>query len=422
MADRETPLLAADDHSFRLDAYVRRGGYEAARRTLLSLKPREVMDEVKKANLRGRGGAGFPAGSKWAFVPQTDERPKYLCVNADEGEPGTFKDRAVMTRDPHLLIEGLILACYAVGIHTAFIYIRGEYEAIARRLEEALGEAGARGFIGPDVFGSGFGLEVLVHRGAGAYICGEETALLESLEGKRGLPRLKPPFPASVGLFRGPTVINNVETIANIPLIFRRGADWFTGRGLPRDGGTRLFGVSGAVRKPGLYELPVGTPLRTIIYEHAGGPAGGQAIKAVIPGGLSAPFLTANEIDVPMDYESLAHIHSMLGSAGIIVIGERTPMADILRITARFYAHESCGQCTPCRIGTTWISKIADRIASGSGAEGDLETIRHLAEGMKGRTLCPMGDAAAMPVLSIVEKFGNELAAVIARKRDTERE
>jgi len=324
-----------------------------------------------------------------------------------------------MTRDPHLLLEGIILACYAVGIHAAFIYIRGEYEAIARRLEEAVGEARARGFLGPAVFGSGFGLEVIVHRGAGAYICGEETALLESLEGKRGLPRLKPPFPASVGLFRGPTVINNVETIANVPLIFRHGAGWFVGRGLPRDGGTRLFGVSGAVRKPGLYELPLGTPLRRIIYEWAGGPMEGRAIKAVVPGGLSAPFLTADEIDVPMDYESLAHIGSMLGSAGIIVIGDRTPMTDILRIVARFYAGESCGQCTPCRIGTTWISKIADRLASGSGAAGDLETMRHLAQGMKGRTLCPMGDAAAMPVLSIVEKFGRELGEAIPRKDET---
>lgn len=415
MADMKATLISAEDNSFRIESYLGRGGYEAARRTLLTMQPREVMDEVNKANLRGRGGAGFPAGSKWAFVPQTGDRPKYLCVNADEGEPGTFKDRAIMTRDPHLLLEGIVLTCYAVGIHTAFIYIRGEYEAIARRLEDAVDEARQKGFLGANVFGTGFDLDVLVHRGAGSYICGEETALLESLEGRRGLPRLKPPFPASVGLFRSPTVINNVETIANVPLIFRYGADWFVAQGLPRDGGTRLFGVSGAVRKPGLYELAVGTPLRKIIDEWAGGPVEGQSIKAVVPGGLSAPFLTPEELDVPMDYESLAHAKSMLGSAGVIVIGDRTPIIDILKIVARFYAHESCGQCTPCRIGTTWISKIADRIGDGGGVPGDLDLIRHLAEGMKGRTMCPMGDAAAFPVLSIVDKFGKELGETISR-------
>jgi NADH-quinone oxidoreductase subunit F len=415
MTDVRATLIPAGENSYRLEAYLGRGGYEAARKTLLEKKPQEVMEEVKKANLRGRGGAGFPAGSKWAFVPQADDRPKYLCVNADEGEPGTFKDRAILTRDPHLLLEGIILACYAVGIHTAFVYIRGEYEAIAMRLEAAIAEARQKGFLGRNIFGSGFDLEVLVHRGAGSYICGEETALLESLEGKRGWPRLKPPFPASVGLFGGPTVINNVETIANIPLIFRHGAEWFVAQGLPRDGGMRLFGVSGAVRKPGLYELPVGTPLRKIIENWAGGPAEGQAIKAVVPGGLSAPFLTAGELDVAMDYESLAHANSMLGSAGIIVIGDRTPIIDVLKIVARFYAQESCGQCTPCRIGTTWISKIADRIGAGDGAPGDLDLIRHLAEGMKGKTLCPMGDAAAFPVLSVVEKFGRELEKATSR-------
>jgi NADH-quinone oxidoreductase subunit F len=415
MADVKATLIPAEENSFRMDSCLGRGGYEAARSALLTKKPVEVLEEVKKANLRGRGGAGFPAGTKWSFVPPAADRPKYLCVNADEGEPGTFKDRAIMTRDPHLLLEGIILTCYAVGIHTAFIYIRGEYEAIARRLEAAIDEARERGFLGTGIFGSGFDLEVLVHRGAGSYICGEETALLESIEGKRGWPRLKPPFPASVGLFRGPTVINNVETIANIPLILRYGAEWFVRQGLPRDGGSRIFGVSGDVKKPGLYELPVGTPLRTVIYDLAGGPSEGQTIKAVVPGGLSAPFLTPDEIDVPMDYESLARAHSMLGSAGVIVIGDRTPIIDVLRIVARFYAHESCGQCTPCRIGTTWISKIADRIGAGGGVAGDIDFIRHLAEGMKGRTLCPMGDAAAFPVLSIVAKFGNELEARIPR-------
>ena len=415
MADLKETLIPAGESSFRLEAYAGRGGYEAARKALRTMTPQQVMDEVKKANLRGRGGAGFPAGQKWAFVPQGDDRPKYLCVNADEGEPGTFKDRAIMIRNPHLLLEGIILTSYAVGIHTAFIYIRGEYEAIAGRLEEAVDEARVKGFLGPGVFGTGFGLEVLVHRGAGAYICGEETALLESTEGKRGLPRLKPPFPAVVGLFGAPTVINNVETIANVPLIFRYGAEAFVAQGLPRDGGTRIYGVSGAVKKPGLYELPVGTPLRKIIDDWAGGVAEGQTIKAVVPGGLSAPFLTPDELDVTMDYESLAKARSMLGSAGVIVIGDRTPMTEVLKIVARFYAHESCGQCTPCRIGTTWIKKIAERLAAGRGDAGDLELIGHLAEGMKGRTLCPMGDAAALPILSMVEKFGPELGKAIPK-------
>ncbi len=415
MTDATAVLLPADGSSFRLASYVGRGGYAAARTALLSRTPQQVMDEVKKANLRGRGGAGFPAGSKWSFVPQQDERPRYLCVNADEGEPGTFKDRAILTRNPHLLLEGVILTSYAVGIHKAYIYIRGEYEAIARRLEASIEEARREKFLGTGIFGTGFDLEVIVYRGAGSYICGEETALLESIEGKKGWPRLRPPFPAVVGLFRAPTVINNVETIANVPLVVRQGAEVYIARGLPRDGGTRLFGVSGAVRRPGLYELPVGTPLRRIIDEWAGGPAEGQTIKAVCPGGLSAPFLTPDELDVAMDYESLALAKSMLGSAGIIVVGDRTPMVDVLGIVARFYAHESCGQCTPCRIGTTWIRKIVERIACGCGKPGDLALVGRLAEGMKGRTLCPMGDAAAFPVLSIVGKFEKELGDLIPR-------
>jgi NADH-quinone oxidoreductase subunit F len=413
---KPTPmLLSVEENSYRLDSYIARGGYETARRALRTLRPEDVIAEVKKAELRGRGGAGFSAGAKWSFVPQGGDRPKYLCVNADEGEPGTFKDRAVMSRDPHLLLEGILLTCYAVGIHQAFIYIRGEYEAMARRLEAAIAEAGERGFLGADAFGSGFDVDVVVHRGAGAYICGEETALLESIEGKRGWPRLKPPFPASVGLFRSPTVVNNVETIANVTLILRHGAEWFLARGVPRDGGTRLFGVSGAVRRPGLYELPAGTTLRRIIEDGAGGPAEGQTIKAVIPGGLSAPILTPAEIDIPMDAESLARAGSMLGSAGIIVIGDRTPIVEVLRVVARFYAHESCGQCTPCRIGTAWIAKAAGRIADGEGTAGDPALIRHLAEGMKGRTLCPMGDAAALPILSIVQKFGAEIEEALRR-------
>jgi NADH-quinone oxidoreductase subunit F len=401
--------------SFGIEAFLSCGGYEAARKALLDMTPQEVLDEVRKASLRGRGGAGFPAGLKWSFVPQQAEGPRYLCVNADEGEPGTFKDRAVLTRNPHLLIEGMVIAAYAVGIHTAYVYIRGEYEAIARRLEKALDEARGKGFLGPSVFGTKFHLEAAVHRGAGAYICGEETALLESLEGKRGHPRLKPPFPAAVGLFNQPTVINNVETIANIPLVIRKGAARFLEMGLPKDGGRRVFSVSGAVKRPGLYELPLGTPLRTIIDEWAGGPTEGTAIKAVIPGGLSAPILTPGELDLPMDFDSLATAGSMLGSAGIIVIGDNTPILDVLRVMTRFYAHESCGQCTPCRIGTSWIDKIVVRISREGGGLRDLALIKELAEGMKGRTLCPMGDAAALPILAIIDKFGKELEESVSR-------
>ena len=413
MIEDAVRLIPADDSSWRLEAYLRRGGYEAARKAVTSMVPQDVIAEVRRAGLRGRGGAGFPAGLKWSFVPQGGTAPKYLCVNADEGEPGTFKDRAILVRNPHQLLEGLIIAAFGVGIGQAFIYVRGEYASIAGRLEEALAEARAKGFLGRGIFGSDFNLEVVVHFGAGAYICGEETALLESVEGRRGQPRLKPPFPAVVGLFRSPMVINNVETLSNILSIIGRGADWFIARGIPKDGGARLFGVSGAVRRPGLYELPVGTPLRAIIETHAGGPPDGVAIKAVVPGGLSAPVLGPDELDVLMDFDSLARAGSMLGSAGVIVIGDRTSILDVLEVTARFYAHESCGQCTPCRLGTSWIHKIVSRMAAGKGQRGDLDLILDLAGGMRGRTLCPMGDAAAMPIHAIVSKFRNELERTV---------
>jgi NADH-quinone oxidoreductase subunit F len=415
MSDADVRLLPADEASWRIEAYIGRGGYEAARKAVTSMMPAEVIAEVRKAGLRGRGGAGFPAGLKWSFVPQGETGPRYLCVNADEGEPGTFKDRAILVRNPHQLIEGVIIAAFGVGIRTAVVYVRGEYARIAGRLREAIAEAEGRGFLGKRILGSGFDLEVVVHLGAGAYICGEETALLESVEGRRGQPRLKPPFPAVVGLFRAPTVINNVETLANVPLIIGHGADWFLGRGLPKDGGTRLFGVSGAVRRPGLYELPVGTPLRTIVYDHAGGPPEGTAVKAVIPGGLSAPALRPDELDIPMDFDSLSKAGSMLGSAGIIVVCDRTPILDVLIVTARFYAHESCGQCTPCRVGTAWIHKTVSRIIEGRGRSADLDLILSLADGMKMRTLCPMGDAAALPIQALVTKFRDELEQALAR-------
>lgn len=399
---------------YKIDVYLKEEGYKAVEKALKEMSPEEILEEAKKANLRGRGGAGFPAGVKWGFVPQEVDKPKYLCVNADEGEPGTFKDRYIMSHNPHMLIEGIIIASFCVGIHTAFIYIRGEYEAVALRLEEAISETYKRGFLGKDILNTGFELDVYVHRGAGAYICGEETGLLESLEGKRGHPRLKPPFPASIGLFQCPTVINNVETIANIPQIILKGAEWFCQKGLPKDGGTRIFGVSGMVANPGIYELPMGSNLKDIIFKHAGGMKKDKKLKAVIPGGMSAPVLKEDEIDIKMDFDSLVEANSMLGSAAIVVIDEDTSMLDVLKVVAKFYSHESCGQCTPCRIGTSWINKIVKRIAEGQGKKEDIDSIIRLASNIKGKTLCPLGDAAALPILSIAQKFREEIESYLA--------
>jgi len=415
---KEKPLSqlfgVEDSHTIRV--YIRKGGYQSVQKALKEMTPDKILAEVKDANLRGRGGAGFPAGVKWSFVPKGTDKPKYLCVNADEGEPGTFKDRYVMTHNPHLLLEGIIITSYCVGIQNAYIYIRGEYEVVARRLEEAIAEAYKEGYLGKNILGSGFDLDICVHRGAGAYICGEETALLESLEGKRGNPRLKPPFPASVGLFSCPTVINNVETLSNVPFIILNGAEWFQKKGMPKDGGTRIFGVSGMVNKPGIYELPVGTTLKEIIFEHAGGMKKGKTLKAVIPGGMSAPILTPDEIDITMDFDALMEAKSMLGSGAVIVIDEDTSMLEVLRLVAKFYSHESCGQCTPCRIGNAWIHKTVDRIANGAGKKGDIDNIARVASNILGKTLCPLGDAAAMPVLSITQKFKKELESHIKDK------
>jgi NADH-quinone oxidoreductase subunit F len=401
------------DNFYMLDVYLKNEGYQAVKKALSGMKPENILEEVKAANLRGRGGAGFPAGVKWGFVPKVD-KPKYLCVNADEGEPGTFKDRYIMSHNPHLLLEGIIISSFCVGIHAAYIYIRGEYESIALRLEQAISEAKEKGFLGKNILDSGFDLDVVVHRGAGAYICGEETALLESLEGKRGHPRLKPPFPASVGLFQCPTVINNVETISNIPSIILNGADWFCKQGLPKDGGTRIFGVSGMVKNPGTYELPMGTSLKDIIFKHAGGMKEGKELKAAIPGGMSAPILKADEIDIQMDFDSLVNANSMLGSAAIIVIDKDTSILDVLKLVTKFYSHESCGQCTPCRVGTSWINRAVKRMVEGKGKKEDIDNIERVASNILGKTLCPMGDAAALPILSIIQKFRKELESYVS--------
>lgn len=397
------------EDSHQIAVYLAGGGYKAVKKALQTMPRDEILNEVKAANLRGRGGAGFPAGVKWGFVPQETDKPKYLCINADEGEPGTIKDRYIMTYDPHLLIEGIIISSFCVGTNSAYIYIRGEYENVALILEKAILEARKQGFLGKDILGSGFDLDIIVHRGAGAYICGEETALLESLEGKRGNPRLKPPFPAAVGLFQCPTVINNVETISNIPGIILKGGKWFAGLGMEKDGGTRIFGISGKVKNPGVYELPVGTSLKELIFEHAGGMQEGKKLKAVIPGGMSAPIFKADEIDIKMDCDALMCAESMLGSGGVIVIDEDSTILDVLKVIVKFYSHESCGQCTPCRTGNYWIKKIVDRMSRGEGQKSDIDNIIRIASNILGNTLCPLGDAAAMPILSITNKFRDEL-------------
>lgn len=395
------------ENAWNIDVYIERGGYQGLRKAL-NMKPEEIVEEVKKACLRGRGGAGFPAGVKWGFIPK-DVEPKYLCVNADEGEPGTFKDRNILERDPHRLIEGIVITCYAVGIHKAFIYIRGEWAKIAKRLEKAIRESEEKGFVGRNILGTGFFLDIVVHRGAGAYICGEETALMESIEGKRGLPRIKPPFPAAKGLFGYPTVINNVETLSNIPSIVLNGGEWFANIGVPGDGGTRIFAVSGHVEKPGVYELPVGTKLKDIIFNWAGGMKGGRSLKAVFPGGISSPILTSEEVDVPADYNSLQRIGSMLGSGAIVVMNETTSMIDVLDRVISFFHHESCGQCTPCREGSSILKRKIKKVMKGEGSVKELDPIEEIARSMVGRCLCPLGDACGLQVTTIIKKFRGEM-------------
>ncbi|MGA2260387.1 MAG: NADH-quinone oxidoreductase subunit NuoF [Acidobacteriota bacterium] len=400
-----------------IDVYESVGGYQGLRKALREFTPAQVTETVKKSGLRGRGGAGFPTGMKWGFVPKNTGKPVYLCVNGDESEPGTFKDRVIIEKDPHQLIEGTVISAYALDCHLAFIFIRGEFFFGARVVQKALAEAYEKGYLGTNILGSGYTLEIILHRGAGAYICGEETALLESIEGKRGHPRLKPPFPAVVGLYQCPTVINNVETLANIPHIINHGADWFAGIGTDRNAGTRLFAVSGHVQKPGVYEFPMGITLRELIYEHCGGMRNGRKLKAVVPGGSSVPILTADQVDVRLDFDSVAKAGSMLGSAGVIVMDETTCMVKAVRRITRFYAEESCGQCTQCREGTEWLYQMLTRIENGLGRAGELETMLDICTNMKGRTICPLSDAAAMPVESYVRKFYDEFAAHIEQQR-----
>jgi NADH-quinone oxidoreductase subunit F len=390
-----------------------RGAYATAKKVLTSLQPDEVTNQVLAANLRGLGGAGFPTGKKWQFLPKDGKKPVYLVVNADEGEPGTCKDRYILERDPHQLIEGMILAAFAIRSKKAYIYIRGEYVLSFNRTQAAVDEAYAKNYLGKKIFGTGVDLDIVVHRGAGAYICGEETALLNSLEGGRGYPRLKPPFPAIVGLFGCPTIVNNVETLACVPHIMKNGPEWFVQLGSPGNGGTHLFSLSGHVNKPGVNELPMGVPLREIIEKHGGGVKGGKKLKAVIPGGISAKILTAAEIDVKMDYDSLRNAGTMLGSAGVMVMDEDTCMVKMLWYATKFFSHESCGQCSPCREGTGWAHKIVTRIYHGEGALKDLDALLTIARNMEGRTICVFADAAAWPIQSYITKFRAEFESYI---------
>ncbi len=393
--------------SHRLAVYRAHGGYEALRKAL-GMGPEAVVAEVKAAKLRGLGGAGFPTATKWGFVPKQRTLPVYLVVNADEGEPATFKDRYILERDPHALIEGILIAAYAIGAETSFVYIRGEYVRPWRIFSEAVREAEAAGLLGRDILGAGFHHRIVIHRGAGAYICGEETGLISSLEGKKGWPKLKPPFPAVRGAFGAPTVVNNVETLACLGPIVLRGGAWFASLGTQTQGGTRLYSVSGHVARPGVYEAPVSVTLRQLIFDRAGGVRAGHRLKAVVPGGSSAPILTADEIDVTMDVDGLLRARSMIGSAGVVVMDETTCIPEALWVCARFYAHESCGQCTPCRETTGWIFRILTRILAGKGVPQDPDTIVDVARRAAGTTICAFYDGAAGPYVSYVEKFRAE--------------
>jgi NADH-quinone oxidoreductase subunit F len=402
--------------SHLLNNYLKNGGY-AGIKAALKLKPDSIIQLMKDSGLRGRGGAGFSTGLKWSFIPKDPALPKYLACNADESEPGTFKDRVIIENDPNLLLEGIMIACYAINAAVGYIYIRGEYEFGAKRLEKAIEEAYAKGYLGQNIFDSDFSLDLYVHRGAGAYICGEETALLESIEGFRAQPRIRPPFPAVAGLYHSPTVINNVETLACIPSILERGPEWFAAIGPEKSPGPKLFGVSGHVKKPGVYELPMGLTIKELIFDHCGGMRTDKPIKAVIPGGASAPMLSVKDLDTPLDFESLAAKGTMLGSAGVVVMDESTCMVKTAYVINRFFSHESCGKCTPCRDGTPWMTQILKRIEDGQGREGDVELLESLCTGIFGRCFCALGDAAVLALRGALQNFREEFLYHITNKK-----
>jgi NADH-quinone oxidoreductase subunit F len=392
----------------QLEVYRAHGGYEALAKALRDFQPEELAEEVKASGLRGRGGAGFATGVKWGFLPKESARPRYLCVNADESEPGTFKDRMIMEVSPHQVVEGTILAAYATRVRHAFIYVRGELPRAYQQVERAVREAYEAGLLGKDILGSGYDLEITVHPGAGAYICGEESALLESLEGKRGYPRLKPPFPAVVGLYGGPTVINNLETVASLPAIVRLGATAYAQYGTEKSKGTRVYCLSGHVERPGNYELPLGTPLRTLIEDFGGGVWQGKKLKAIIPGGSSTPFLTPEQLDTPLDFESIAAAGSMLGSAGVVVLDEDTCIVGAALRMTEFYRDESCGKCTPCREGTYWLVQLLERLEDGRGKESDIDLLSDICDNIAGKSFCPLGDAATSSIVSSIRLWSDE--------------
>ncbi len=407
MARLNTP----DSH--KIETYEADGGYETARRVLSEVEPADMVDQIKASGIRGRGGAGFPTGIKWGFLPQ-GVRPRYLVVNADESEPGTFKDRIIMEYDPHQLIEGIILSAHAIESEKAFIYLRGEYYFAYVRLQGALAEAKAKGYLGENIFGGGKNLDVVVHRGAGAYECGEETAQLSSLEGFRGQPRLKPPFPAVEGLYAKPTIVNNVESLCNVTHVMRHGVEWYKGFGTERSPGMRIFCLSGNVKRPGLYELPHATPLSELVNKYGGGPQDEESeIKAIVPGGLSMKMLKPDQFDTPLDFESVTEAGSLLGSAGVIAIDERTSMVEVARRTLSFYREESCGKCTPCREGTAWLEKILLRIEEGQGLGKDLELMEYIADNIAGKSFCPFGEASVWGLQSNLLKFRSEFSVQI---------
>ena len=409
----EPLLLPNIPNLHQIDVYEAHEGYAMLRKAL-AMKPEEVTDEVKKSNLRGRGGACFPTGLKWTFMPKNTDKPKYLCVNGDESEPGTFKDRQIFESNPHLLIEGIMIACYAMGVKTAYLYIRGEYNRWIQIVQKALDEAYAKGFVGQGILGTGFSADLFIYRGAGAYICGEESALMNSIEGKRGYPRIKPPFPAQNGVWGCPTTINNVETIANVPLILRMGWEAYSKIGAVKHPGPILVGVSGHVNTPGVYEMPTGVLITTIIEQYAGGVTGGKKIKAIIPGGSSTMILRGENLaGVTMDAEGLKAAGSAVGTAGLIVMDEDTNLIKVIRRIAEFYHHESCGQCTPCREGTGWMSKILRRFENGLATTSDLDLLLDIANNIEGNTICALGDAAAWPVQSMIKRFRDEFEKCI---------
>ena len=416
------PVLTSrinEPNSFTLDFYQKNlRGYEGLRKAL-TLKPNDIIEQVKASGLRGRGGAGFPTGMKWQFVLKDTPKPKYICCNADESEPGTFKDHVLMERNPHLLFEGCAIGCYAIGAKVAYIYIRGEFYHVQEILEAELAKAYAAGFLGKNILGSGFDCDVFIHRGAGAYEAGEETALIESLEGKRAQPRLKPPFPAVEGLYNCPTAVNNVETLCNVPLIVLNGAEWFAKLGPEKNGGPKLYCVSGHVNKPGVYEASMNTTLRELIYDYAGGIRGGRKLKAIIPGGSSVPLLLPEQLDTPASFDAIQKAGSLLGSAGLIVLDDSVCMVWLAMNLLHFYRHESCGKCTPCREGGDWLYKLLQRVERGEGQEKDLDLLFGVANNIVGKTLCAFGDAAATPVLTTMKLFRHEYEAHVREGRCT---